>query len=348
MRGRWLALVTIAAGITSWTMCGAYRGVDNGVYADGGAGGGSEAGGDDGATGPGSDGGASEGGTNGSSFGNGPKKCDVTMPFGDPVPVDMADDETSIRFTPDLQLGIISGVDNASTNPLYAYEVHRLDDGGLSDRTNVNTTMIHTGAGEGHPDLSADGNTLFFDRDVNGNGNADLYMSIRMGPGIPFVNAKVLTISTANDDRTPFIRADGKVLYFVSGSMPGKIDMTLKDIYRSQLDDAGAFSSAAPVTELNTSVTEDAMIVSDDDLVAYFSSDRSGPTAKGVNIWRATRASTDLPWGAITDVQELNGDLDDRPDYLSRDRCVLYFHRIDHTNAPPTLHRLFVASRSPQ
>jgi hypothetical protein len=57
------------------------------------------------------------------------------------------------------------------------------------------------------------------------------------------------------------------------------------------------WSTPVPLSTLNTAAEEQTAAVSKDDLVLYFSSDRSGGQG-GTDIWVSYRASTAEPWGA--------------------------------------------------
>jgi hypothetical protein len=82
-------------------------------------------------------------------------------------------------------------------------------------------------------------------------------------------------------------------------------------------------------------------VASADDLTLYFGSGRlTGGTQGGIDIWVASRKSTDDDFGPPVDVSEVNTSDDESPGWVSADGCRLYFHRWSGF-----VGRIFVASR---
>jgi Tol biopolymer transport system component len=134
-----------------------------------------------------------------------------------------------------------------------------------------------------------------------------------VGP-LPNVN------DSAGEDARPFLREDGRVLYFSSS----RNSANHFDIYRATWD-GSAFGAPVAVSELNTVSDELYPIVTPDDLTIFFASGRSN----GVQgIWMSSRRSANDPFSAPRSVPELNGP-GVQPTFVTRDGCVLYFSVMD-------------------
>lgn len=82
---------------------------------------------------------------------------------------------------------------------------------------------VNSAAWESQPTLSADGRVLYFVSDRRGGlGKADIYVSVQNTPGV-WTRARNLgpAINTPYDERSPFIHANGRTLFFASDGRPG-------------------------------------------------------------------------------------------------------------------------------
>jgi hypothetical protein len=145
-----------------------------------------------------------------------------------------------------------------------------------------------------------------------------LYLANRASTEMPF--AYVGPVPNVNDnageDSKPFLREDGRVLYFSSS----RISANAFDIYRATWD-GSTFGAPVAVSELNSVSNELCPVVTPDDLTIYFASSRSN----GVQgIWMSSRPSVSDPFSAPRSVAELNGP-SEQPTFVTRDGCVLYF-----------------------
>ncbi len=136
----------------------------------------------------------------------------------------------------------------------------------------------------------------------------------------------------------PFVREDGQEMYGTIGN----------DIYRAMQGTSG-FAAPTLVTELQVAnVYQEAATVTPDDLVMYYASARAdGGALGGEDIWVATRTSTGAPFGGFRNVAELNSTVDDKPTFITRDRCTIYFHRRGTSDAGVQSEAIWVASKSP-
>jgi len=170
---------------------------------------------------------------------------------------------------------------NNSTYELKWSELKRLD-----DRINTPTGW------EATPTLSGDGKTLYFAAVRRGDKSIDIHYSKRQEDGSWSRARKVKGINTNGDDKSPFMHADSKTMYFVSGpSKQGQMyaDQTQTeyyydwedksaggfDIYYSKQDDAGKWSEPILMAKpINTQWDELGLIVSTDGHWAYFATNR--------------------------------------------------------------------------
>jgi outer membrane protein OmpA-like peptidoglycan-associated protein/Tol biopolymer transport system component len=83
--------------------------------------------------------------------------------------------------------------------------------------------QVNSPAWESQPSLSADGRVLYFVSDRRGGtGRADIYVSVQDSPGV-WGRAVNLGpgVNTQYDERSPFIHANGRTLFFATNGRPG-------------------------------------------------------------------------------------------------------------------------------
>jgi len=167
---------------------------------------------------------------------------------------------------------------------------------------------INTTDGELDPSISADGLTLYFDRD-----EATIYEATRSSVDAPWDNAEVV-ISSLNgptDDYYPYISNDGLSLYFCSDRPSGFGSMDIYVVTRPSLQSPWG----EPVNlgdAINTPYYNCAPCVSVDGLTLYY--DESG----GIRI--ATRMSLSEPFA-----QPVSLTSNDMWAQLSSDGLTMYF-----------------------
>ncbi len=136
----------------------------------------------------------------------------------------------------------------------------------------------------------------------------------------------------------PFpVPGSGAAMYFAASGTDGGASYR---IYRSARDQ-GAFGPPSKV-DLGDYYTV-SPVVTDDELVLYFGSNRPG-SAGANDVFVATRARAADPFGPPRRVAELSSARDEYPRWLSRDRCRLYFARDTSTAA----NDVYVAKRTPR
>jgi len=133
---------------------------------------------------------------------------------------------------------------------------------------------VCTEAWETQPSISADGNALYFvSNRRGGKGASDIWVSYRGKNGKWNVPVNLGdSVNTPYDEKSPFIHADGKTLYFSSGGWPG---FGGDDIFVSRKKDDGTWSKPVNLGyPINTKNDENSFIVSLNGQHAYFTSDR--------------------------------------------------------------------------
>jgi Tol biopolymer transport system component len=199
-------------------------------------------------------------------------------------------------------------------------------------------TSLNTASAEGWPTVTADGLTLFFESNVSG--RYQTYVATRTTLVAQFAApALVANVNIAGSDTgQAAVLPNQSALYLVNnGTGAG-------NLYRAGLNTTGQFGTPVEVSTINTPSDEFAPTPTSDELVLYFGSSRLDPPAKGaMDIWMTRRTSTAASWDPPTNVQELNTTAFEWPDWLSPDRCRLYFTR--NTGATSSTPSLYVATR---
>jgi Tol biopolymer transport system component len=175
---------------------------------------------------------------------------------------------------------------------------------------------------EGTPELSADGLSLyFFSEGFSGPASRDLYLATRASTALQFNTVRELTTinSSARDDR-PWVSPDELTIYFCSQRASSS-----DDLWRAtRTARSNDFGTPLPVTELNSSGNDAGIFLTPDGLVALFASDRTGGLG-GVDIYRATRASTSSAFSTPQRLTAVNSSADDFDPQLTADGQELFF-----------------------
>jgi Tol biopolymer transport system component len=296
----------------------------------------------------GASGGAGGGGTAGAGAGGAHAACDVTKPFGTPILVpglngsSSADDGTA-RFSADERTAYFYS-DRAGYQIFTATRASRTDT--FSTPQPIGGYGITSGAGNEFkfPTLTTDGLTMFFESDPGG--TYQVIVATRSDVTASFTtSAPVAGINAGPDDSQPFVLPDGSALYFMSTRNDGSATAGTADIYRAARASSGQFTTPVQVSTINTSAGEYAPVPTPDELVLYYASSRSdGPARGGFDIWMTKRASVNDAFDPPVNVVELNTSINEIPDWISPDRCRLYFDRL---GASGTVDKIYVAERAP-
>ena len=134
---------------------------------------------------------------------------------------------------------------------------------------------------ESQPSLSSDGNIIIFASDRDGGyGGVDLY-EIRKNNFGEWSNPINLgpKINSANNEKSPFLHADGKTLFFASDNFPS---LGGYDIFFSRKDSLGNWQNPENIGyPINTSFNEISLFVTTDGKKAIFASNN----LEGVGGW---------------------------------------------------------------
>jgi Tol biopolymer transport system component len=175
---------------------------------------------------------------------------------------------------------------------------------------------------EGTPFLTRDGLALvFYSERSGGAGDRDLYFSERTNTGEDFSSlVRFVNVNSAQRDHAPWLSLDALTLYYSSRRASSD-----DDIWSATRSDPGVdFPAPVVVTELNSSGDDTGITLSDDGLVAYFATDRSGGLG-GMDLSRAARSTVSAPFSTPELVAGLNTSADDGAPQLTADRQELFF-----------------------
>ncbi|MEM7038435.1 MAG: OmpA family protein, partial [Bacteroidota bacterium] len=134
-----------------------------------------------------------------------------------------------------------------------------------------------------HPQLSSDGNTMFFvsDRD-GGQGRLDIWYASWEGDKWSEPQNLGARVNTPFDDISPFLSADANTLYFASN---GRVGFGGFDLYKST-GGLGSWSDPENMgAPLNSTYDDLAGSWTEDDSATYFTSNRPGCTGRDDIYW---------------------------------------------------------------
>ncbi len=195
--------------------------------------------------------------------------------------------------------------------------------------------VVNSAAAESGPSLSSDGLTLYFNSNrEGGSGGDDLYMTTRDSREEPWGKPVNLgpVVNSAFGDINPNISSDGLSLYFadVEGDSvaprPGGVGST--DVWlstRASLSDPWGppVNLGAPV---NSMTTDGSPEISSDGLLLFMNRWHNNSEAAFFDIWVATRATAQDPWGAPMNLgTSVNTNNWEGNAELSADGRTLYF-----------------------
>ena len=199
----------------------------------------------------------------------------------------------------------------------------------------VNVQEINSRYNEAFPCLSADGLTLYFadwyswnaagDR-PGGVGNHDLWMCTRLSthnPWGPPVNMGAI-INSPNDEVSPSVSQDGKILIFASNRSGGLGNYDLWMSTRPSVQEAwGPPVNMGPA--VNSSAYDGEVCLSTDGMALFFCSDRPGGSG-GYDLWMCNRPSVHEAWGPPVNLGSvINTSYTEAAPSLSPDLKTLYF-----------------------
>ncbi|WP_316760362.1 OmpA family protein [Pedobacter aquatilis] len=180
---------------------------------------------------------------------------------------------------------------------------------------------VNTTDSEYFPALTADGETLIFTRQVNGNEDfwTSQFKNNTWNSATP-LSTKINT--TKYNEGAQTISPDGKYLFFTGCNRPdglGRCDIYVS--HREGKDWGEPYNVGKPV---NSEYWESQPAISPDGRTLYFISNRPGGSG-GYDIWKST-ITDDAKWGpAINLGPEINTLYDENTPFLHADGKTLYF-----------------------
>jgi len=182
--------------------------------------------------------------------------------------------------------------------------------------------------------ISADGLEVYIEKPVDGmitSTNWDLYVSIRETTGDPWSVPVDLgpTVNSDYSDAFACLSGNELELYFASSRSGGHGRFDIWVATRQTRSDPWATPENLGPT-INTTGIDSTPWITPDGLELYFSSDRPGGYG-GVDIWVATRVSTNDAWGEPANLgPPVNGEAGDYLPCPSSDGLVLFFSDYDN------------------
>jgi lectin-like protein/WD40 repeat protein len=178
---------------------------------------------------------------------------------------------------------------------------------------------VNTAGDDCSATVSADGLTIIFASapDAPVDFDYDLMQAVRIDAASDFGGVVRLPVSTVGAvDFAPTLTGDGLRLYFQDGA---------GDLRVSARADVGRpFATSSPVAELDTADFEGEPSVSADGLALAFSTNRPGGEGS-LDVWLASRTTSEEPWGAPVPQSNVDTDLGEFSPGLSADGLELFF-----------------------
>lgn len=153
--------------------------------------------------------------------------------------------------------------------------------GAWSEIKNMGPVVNDPKAWDSQPSVSSDGKTVYFASNRDSLNGSDIYKIVKDSAGKWTAPVKLGTaINTKGNEKSPFIHADSKTLYFSSDGRPG---MGGFDIFFSKLDSSGNWGTAQNIGyPINSESDDIGFFVSTDGKTGYFASNKlKGKDSKG-------------------------------------------------------------------
>jgi hypothetical protein len=262
-----------------------------------------------------------------------PGRCSPGRPFGagTEVPIGGSYSVEAARFTPNQNLAYLSLCPaNGDKTKCDIYSSPFLDGAftaftklpGVSDATHYDS----------YPTITADGKFMLF----GSSRTSPLRVWVAAAQNGSFDQPTLtpfVAIAGMQHSNEPYLLGDGRTVY-LSGQSP---QTQGEDIFRTSGDPPLFGGDAALVPGIQTTGSELAPVVSDDELEIFFASDR-GAANFALDIYVTTRESPDHEFATPTPVPALSTDGIDWPLWLSPDACDLYYINKDTTTNVATMY----------
>jgi WD40-like Beta Propeller Repeat len=247
-----------------------------------------------------------------------PPRCNLSAPFGAPTPISsvntVANDSSGHLSSDRLALYFVSERGGGPGREDLFVATRTSETSVFGTPTvivNVNSASYDEGAV-----ISADGLALYLSSNRNNGVDHELFVANRTTvAGVFSTPALLLGVNSTSHDLISHVNAAQTVMY-VQSNRSGNYDL-----YRAErASTTQAFDTPVSIGALNDSMINDAsLVVTDDELTAYFSSTRAG--GAGADVYKATRSTLNDGFGALARVAELNTTFEDHPSWISPDGC---------------------------
>jgi len=156
-------------------------------------------------------------------------------------------------------------------------------------------------------------------------GDGDLWQSERQTLDAEFSTPRLLPeLNTSDTEKTPYLTADGLVVYFLSTRAGG---FGSSDIWSAEREGLAApFGTPQNVMEVNSAQAEVFPVLTADGLHLYVSSARGGSTGK--DIYRFDRPTRTSVFTQSAVVAELNSEENDELSDISADGLEVFLHSV--------------------
>lgn len=269
---------------------------------------------------------SSSGGASSSSGGPATPTCDLTKPFGAPVPVAGKVNTSAHETAPSL---------TADELTMFFQRTVGLDGGAILASTRakigdpwgepVELTELAQNGADYSPSVTKDGLVLFWSEILTESPRFQkIKLATRSTPTAKFERVRVLdeVSNTDADDDAPSVAQDGSELFFTSTRQGGE-----RRLFHSLRGQDG-FGAPTLLTELAAGDWQTAL--SADGLTLFFGSSREGGVGKS-DVWTAARPSKTAPFANIAHLDGPNTADHDWPTWISPDGCRLYLGVLGET-----------------
>lgn len=255
------------------------------------------------------------------------RRCDPSAPFGG---LEVIDDLATPENQPEAWLsGDELTVYLARGRPEAGVDLYSATRLTLTARFGAPTPLatVNSDADDDNPTMTGDGLHLFFHsaRGEDGGTRATrLFVASRqftVQPFSPPVLVGGIPVLAVNQ-LDPFISSDGDRLYL--GQDFADAATLDQDIYMAVRESGTTFKTPVAIAELNTTSFETQPILTADETVVYFTSNRDGGN---FDIWRAHRADRTAKFSVPERVPVASSTLIDTPTWVSHDDCELWIAR---------------------
>lgn len=201
------------------------------------------------------------------------------------------------------------------------WTVEKIDTVKWGTATNIGAP-INTAGTEASGCISADGQRIFYVKNLNDGNNCDIFVSSLKGKQWSPPEKLPPTVNSPSWDSQPTISPDGNMLVFSSDRPGGK---GLTDIWWSRKGADGKWGQAQPITKINTPEAEATPFLHTDNKTLFFSTN-GRPGLGGYDVFRSIFDADKSEWSTPVNMGDpICSELDDKYFVLSSDGKHGYF-----------------------